>query len=81
METSVNGYTYYFNPNQEQFEEEYFEKLWFVSKMNPQNEDEFDEAQILANIWYAITKLGCKYHPKVEKRINQITNLINDNLI
>ena len=27
METSVNGYTYYFKPNQEQFEEEYFEKL------------------------------------------------------
>ena len=81
MEASVNGYTYYFKPIVEQFQEEYFDKSWFIAKMNPHNEDEFEEAEILSNIWYAMTKLGCKYHPKVENQIRQIKNLVNDNSI
>lgn len=81
MEISTNGYTYYFKPNTVQFKEEYFDKSWFVAKMNPQNEDEWETTKILSNIWYAMTKLGCKYHPKIEKQIKQVISLVNDNSI
>ena len=75
MEISVNGFTYFFKPNKEQFDNEYHTKCWFIAKLNPQDEYEMKEAERLSGIWYSMRKMGCRYHNKVESKIERFEKL------
>ena len=43
MNTSVNGINYYFKLDNTETSEDFYQKNWFISKLNPQNEEELEE--------------------------------------
>ena len=78
MNTCVNGINYYFKLDNADTSEDFYQKNWFISKLNPQNEEELEETNWLAGIWMAINKYGCQYNSRIEKQIERYSKLVYD---
>lgn len=52
--------------------EKFYERGWFITHMNPQTKDDYNEAIRLSRIWINIKFDKCIYHNEMMSIINNI---------
>ena len=57
MNTCVNGINYYFKLDNADTSEDFYQKNWFISKLNPQNEEEANASKELQDLLDDLTEL------------------------
>jgi len=67
MEVNKNGMSLILNKNENEPDDIFYARLWFI--ISQDNLDNFDEVERLSRIWANIKYLGCKYHPVIYHKI------------
>jgi len=47
-------------------------RLWFINKMRPVTEHDWETAQLLSIYWYYTEKLKCEYNAVIHRKIKTV---------
>ena len=71
MDITFKGKNYFIQRNEEETESSLFNRMIFIAKQTPQNEDELKKETRFGNMWVNKKLLGCEYSEKLENIISQ----------
>ena len=71
MDITFKGKNYFIQRNEEETENSLFNRMIFIAKQTPQNEDELKKETRFGNMWVNKKLLGCEYSEKLENIISQ----------
>lgn len=76
MDITYNGINYYIQRNENESDLSLYNRILFIAKQQPKNEEELKNESKYSNIWINSKLLGCQYSHKVKNLINsRISNL------
>jgi hypothetical protein len=64
-----NGKKYIVEKRNDETNEMYFERIYYISLCNPTNDNEYKNALVEANILVNVKYLGCKYEKKIVEEV------------
>tara|TARA_B100000242_G_C42968952_1_gene449558 strand:- start:657 stop:887 length:231 start_codon:yes stop_codon:yes gene_type:complete len=73
MDITFEGKNYFIQRNEEETENSLFNRMMFIAKQKPKNEDELKKESRYGNIWINKKLLGCEYSEKLENILAQKT--------
>ena len=71
MDITFKGKNYFIQRNEEETENSLFNRMIFIAKQTPANEDELKKETRFGNMWVNKKLLGCEYSEKLENIISQ----------
>ena len=71
MDITFKGKNYFIQRNEEENENSLFNRMIFIAKQTPANEDELKKETRFGNMWVNKKLLGCEYSEKLENIISQ----------
>ena len=71
MDITFKGKNYFIQRNEEETENSLFNRMIFIAKQTPVNEDELKKETRFGNMWVNKKLLGCEYSEKLENIISQ----------
>ena len=71
MDITFKGKNYFIQRNEEETENTLFNRMIFIAKQTPANEDELKKETRFGNMWVNKKLLGCEYSEKLENIISQ----------
>ena len=74
MDRTFEGKNYFIQRNEEETENSLFNRMLFIAKQKPQNEDELKKESRYGNMWINKKLLGCEYSEKLENILSQKIN-------
>tara|TARA_B100000123_G_C25527472_1_gene339425 strand:- start:181 stop:411 length:231 start_codon:yes stop_codon:yes gene_type:complete len=74
MDITFEGKNYFIQRNEEETENSLFNRIMFVAKQKPQNEEELKKESRYGNMWVNKKLLGCEYSEKLENILSQKIN-------
>ena len=66
MDITYEGKNYFIQRNEEETENSLFNRMLFIAKQKPQNEEELKKESRYGNMWVNKKLLGCEYSEKLE---------------
>ena len=76
MDITFNGINYYIERNENETDISLYNRMLFIAKQQPKNENELKTESKYSNIWINSKLLGCQYSQKINNLINsRISNL------
>ncbi len=76
MDITFNGINYYIERNENESDISLYNRMLFIAKQQPKNENELKTESKYSNIWINSKLLGCQYSQKISNLINsRISNL------
>tara|TARA_B100000242_G_C42902402_1_gene418524 strand:+ start:15 stop:245 length:231 start_codon:yes stop_codon:yes gene_type:complete len=76
MDITFNGINYYIERNENESDISLYNRMLFIAKQQPKNENELKTESKYSNIWINSKLLGCQYSQKINNLINsRISNL------
>ena len=66
MDITFEGKNYFIQRNEEETENSLFNRMLFIAKQKPQNEEELKKESRYGNMWVNKKLLGCEYSEKLE---------------
>ncbi len=72
MNYEKSGIGYKVKRNQDEVDESYKRRKWFIGEITPKTKKEYEEAIKLSNIWINMKYLGCRYPTEAEKKVENI---------
>ena len=76
MDITFNGINYFIDRNENESDISLYNRMLFIAKQQPKNENELKTESKYSNIWINSKLLGCQYSNKVQNLINsRISNL------
>ena len=73
MDITYKGKNYFIQRNEEETENSLFNRMLFIAKQKPQNEEELKKESRYGNMWVNKKLLGCEYSEKLENILVQKT--------
>ena len=74
MDITYQGKNYFIQKNEEENEKSLFNRMMFIAKQEPQNDNELKKETRFANMWVNQKLLNCEYSDKIKSIIDQKTN-------
>ena len=71
MDITFKGKNYFIKRNEEETENSLLNRMIFIAKQTPANEDELKKETRFGNMWVNKKLLGCEYSEKLENIISQ----------
>lgn len=76
MDITYNGKNYFIERNEEENDNSLYNRMMFISKQNPNTDEDFKKFTRLSNIWINKILLGCAYSSKIENTISEYSKLL-----
>lgn len=73
MEINVSGKSYLVKPLEHETDKVLSTRIWFIIKQNPENDIDFQEAELWSAIWYYMTYYKCRYDEKIESKVKELS--------
>ena len=71
MDITFEGKNYFIQRNEEESDNSLYNRMMFIVKQRPNNEEELKKESRYSNIWINSTLLGCEYSDKLTNIINK----------
>lgn len=77
MEFEYKGISYYLEKLQDETDNVFYERCWFIIKQQPNSIEEFNNLIIKSEVWSNHKFLNCKYHENIQKELDHV----NENIL
>ena len=71
MDITFEGKNYFIQRNEEESDNSLYNRMMFIVKQRPSNEEELKKESRYSNIWINSILLGCEYSDKLTNIINK----------